>query len=141
MSVTCISAATLDAYRQTLYRVWAEPAFVLSIGQYSLALARLHAEYGVASSAFITACNPQSRVLPPHENTLRQQALLEMVCENGWPSMAGVAQAASGSWPEEASLLVLGVGRQQACALAQSFEQNALVFCGAQCVPELVLLR
>ena len=53
----------------------------------------------------------------------------------------GIGCDPSGCWPGEASCLVLGLSIDIARALGTEFEQNAIVWCGADAVPELVLLR
>jgi len=140
MSTSRIPASLLKAYRQTEYTVHAPQPFILQIGEASPALRLLHRRCGVASSAFITACNPYSRLLADQENAERQQRLAEAVAHGGWRSIPGSGKHISGPWPAEASFLVLGIGREEARSLGRAFEQNAIVFCEADCVPELVLL-
>jgi len=141
MSTSRIPASLLKAYRQTEYRVEAPQPFTLRIGRASPALLLLHRQSGVASSAFITACNPHSRLLTDSENAERQQRLGEALAREGWRSLPGSGKHISGPWPAEASFLVLGIGRRDASRLARAFDQNAIVFCGEECIPELVVLR
>ncbi len=141
MSTSRIPASLLTAYRQTEYRVEAPRPFVLRIGLASPALLLLHRQSGVASSAFITACNPCSRLLADSENAERQRRLAEAIACEGWRSLPGSGKHISGPWPAEPSFLVLGIGRHDACRLARAFDQNAIVFCDEKCVPELVELR
>ncbi|MDX3894255.1 DUF3293 domain-containing protein [Pusillimonas sp.] len=141
MSTSRIPASLLKAYRQTDYRVQAPRPFVMHIGQASQALCLLHRQYGVASSAFITACNPYSRLLTDQENAERQQRLAEAIAHGGWRSIPGSGKHISGPWPAEACFLVLGIDREAARRLGRAFEQNAIVFCEADFVPELMLLR
>ncbi len=141
MSTSHIPAPLLTAYRHTAYRVEAPRPFVLRIGLASPALHQLHRQAGVASSAFIPACNPRSRLLADSENAERQQHLAEAIACGGWRSLPGSGKHISGPWPAEASFLVLGIARHDACRLARAFDQNAIVFCGENCIPELVMLR
>ncbi|WP_397474872.1 DUF3293 domain-containing protein [Pusillimonas sp.] len=141
MTTSRIPASTLAAYRQTDYRVEAPQPFTLKIEHANQALLALHRQYGVSSSAFITACNPYSRMLPDIQNAERQQRLAKMLTRDGWAYLLGSGQHISGPWPAEASFLVLGVGREEAARLGRAFHQNAIVYCGADCKPELVLLR
>ncbi|MBL8723129.1 MAG: DUF3293 domain-containing protein [Planctomycetes bacterium] len=46
----------------------------------------------------------------------------------------------SREWPPEPSILVLGMPREVAVALARRFEQHALVWIGGDGVPELTLV-
>lgn len=136
-----IPASTLEAYRQTNYQVHAAQPFTLRIGQGSAALSKLHSLHGVSSSAFVTACNPYSSLLSQAENAERQQRLAQALTRNGWQYLPGSGKHFSGPWPAEPSFLVLGIGREAAGRLAQAFEQNAYVYCAADCIPKLVLLR
>ena len=52
--------------------------------------------------------------------------------------MDGLGQHPSNGWPGEASVLVLGLDRQAAMALAKAHEQHAFVWVGGDGVAELV---
>jgi len=141
MTTSRIDASTQRAYRETDYRVATEPPFVLRIGTFSPELAALHGDYAVTASAFITACNPRSKPLDVAENARRQKELAGTLAETGWRWIDGVGCHPSNGWPGEPSYLVPGLPRESACALGRQFEQNAIVWCGADAVPELILLR
>jgi hypothetical protein len=136
-----ITDATIQAYRETEYRVYATTQFVLNVGIRSTELNRLHNRFGVCCSAFLTAWNPYSVVRDARDNATRQAALVARLHEQSLPFLSGVGQHPKGQWPAEASVLVLGLGRDQAIAVATRFEQNAVLWCGPATVPELVLLR
>ncbi len=53
----------------------------------------------------------------------------------------GVGQHPSNRWPPEPSFLVLDLSLEAAKALGSRHEQNAIVWCGADATPLLVLLR
>ncbi|UUZ49901.1 DUF3293 domain-containing protein [Massilia sp. B-10] len=44
-------------------------------------------------------------------------------------------------WPSEPSFLVRGLSLEDASALGRQLRQNAIVWCGADLVPQLILLR
>ena len=134
-----IDAALLRAYRETEYRVLAPFAAVLRIGEECAALAVVHRRYQTTCSAFITACNPRGRMADGATNAQRQEALLEEIVRRGLAGIPGVGQHPTGDWPGESSYLVPGLGREAARDLGRQFEQNAIVWAGAQAVPELVL--
>lgn len=135
-----VCAATLtQAYRETDYRVLGETPMTLRIGEHSPALAALMARHGVAACAFITACNPRSQLLDEAENARRQQALAAELRARKLPCLAGVGEHPRGGWPDEPSFLVLGLSRQAADELGQRYQQNAVVWCAADAVPELLL--
>jgi hypothetical protein len=107
----------------------------------SAGLALLHEHYRTQCSAFITACNPLGVLVDQAVNAKRQQALAAQVSRQGLRALAGIGQHPTNSWRGEPSLLVLGLGRPAAQALGGQFQQNAIIWIGANAVPELVLLR
>jgi hypothetical protein len=127
------------AYRNTLYRVRSqEGAFDLKIDLASEELARLHLRHRVQASAFLTAYNPQSRPTPDARNRAMQAALLQRIARSGWPSVPGAGIDPSGAWPEEESLLILGLPFATACAIARELDQAAFLYAGADAVARLV---
>jgi hypothetical protein len=129
------------AYRKTGYRVHGAPGFVLRIDVPSPELLALHRRHQVSASAFITAWNPHSRRVDAEENAARQQALADALRASGFACLPGIGQHPSGDWPGEDSLLALGPTLDEAQALGDQFEQNAIVWAGDDAVPRLILLR
>ncbi|MEK8051968.1 DUF3293 domain-containing protein [Ideonella sp. DXS22W] len=140
---TQIAAALIQAYRETHYEVRPADtaAFTLHIDQPCAGLRAAHQRHGVACSAFITACNPYSQALDDAANAARQAALLAKLEAQGRRTDAGQGRHPANGWPAEPSLLVYGLGLEAARALGRQLEQNAIVWCGADAVPRLVLLR
>jgi hypothetical protein len=101
----------------------------------------LHARYQVSCSAFITACNPLGIPADAPVNAQRQQELSAELSHRSLPALPGIGQHPTHSWPGEPSFLVLGVTRWAAQGLGRQFEQNAIVWCGPDAVPALILLR
>lgn len=118
-----------DAYRATTYRVFieGEEAIDLRIGDCTEALDDLLSHHGCDRWAFITACNPHSQPLPTEENAARQAELVAFVRERGWALFDGMGMPADSSWQPEASVLVLGISREDAVGIAKRFRQNAIV--------------
>jgi hypothetical protein len=131
----------IAAYRDTEYRVAASPPFILRVGVPSDPLLAAHARSGVTSSAFLTAFNPYSRQLDAESNARRHEELVSMLAGRGFPCLPGVGQHPTNGWPGEPSVLALGVSRKEAVALGRQFGQNAVVWSGADGVPELILLQ
>jgi hypothetical protein len=140
-SESTLATGLVQAYRETEYRVFGTEPLVLSVGSASPELLALFQGHKVTCAAFITACNPLSQELPAHENQHRQDELAKELRQCGLKYFAGVGQHPSGRWPGEPSFLILGLELEAAKSLGQSLEQNAIVWCGANGVPELVLLR
>ena len=131
----------IAAYRDTEYRVAASPPFILRVGVPSDPLLAEHARHGVVCSAYLTAFNPYSQQLDAESNARRQEELVAMLAGRGFTSLPGVGQHPTNGWPGEPSVLALGVPREEAAALGRQFGQNAVVWSGADGVPELILLR
>lgn len=136
-----IAPATLRAYRETEYRVLGSEGFVLRIGQPSAELLAAHRRHQVACSAFLTACNPFSQPTDAAINSARQAELRAELERRSLVHVPGIGQHPANGWPGEESVLVFGLALQAARVLAARFEQNALVWSGADAVPQLVLLR
>lgn len=114
---------------------------VLRIGVFEPRLAQLFLARGVRSGAFVTACNPGSRLTSAADNRARRLALEDLLRAQGWPFLAGEGVHPAGGWPAEASCFILGVPCDLAQDLARRFGQNAIVWCGPDAVPQLLLLR
>ena len=133
--------ATLRAYQETEYRVLGSEGFVLRVGHPSAELLAAHQRHQVACSAFLTACNPWSQPTAAALNAARQAELRAELERRSLLHVPGLGQHPGNGWPGEDSVLVFGLALQAARALAARFDQNALVWSGADAVPELVLLR
>ena len=79
--------------------------------------------------AYLTACNPGSKVLPAPENKLRQRALADRLIAADYDFHAGVGEGCPpGAWPAEPSYWVIGIDRAATEALASHCEQVAYLF-------------
>ncbi|WP_244138807.1 DUF3293 domain-containing protein [Burkholderia sp. BCC1640] len=135
-----IDPATIQAYRETHYCVDGETPMTLLVGQQNDALTALHEAAGVESSAFVTAWNPYSRKCDDETNANRQKALADELTARSLRFLPGVGRHPSSEWAEP-SFLVLGISLEEAKAIGMQHEQNAIIWSGANAVPELVLLR
>ncbi|MDX2194323.1 MAG: DUF3293 domain-containing protein [Gemmatimonadales bacterium] len=140
MTPSTLSASLLTAYHQTHYQVSAATRFTLRIDAPSPELLALHTAHRVTASAYLTAWNPFSQKLNDAENAARQHRLEAELARRGVPFLPGIGQHPSNDWPGEPSVLALGL-TLDARALGTAFEQNAIVWAGADAVPRLVLLR
>jgi hypothetical protein len=80
------------------------------------------------SWAYVTACNPRSKLLPQGENARRLQDLERVIAELGFRFLHGEALARDGNWPAEPSLLILDIDEKAAIKLGRRFDQAAIVF-------------
>lgn len=62
------------------------------------------------------------------ENDKRQAQLQDCLSRRGFFTVPGQGVADDGNWEPEESVLVFGMAREDALALANSFGQNALLF-------------
>jgi hypothetical protein len=130
------------AYRATDYVVEAPAgAFTLHVDEPSAALAALHAQHQVRSSACISAWNPGSVPASAAANDAAHRRLLGLLQAAGHAVIAGWGRDPTGAWPAERSLLALGITAGSARRLAAAFGQNALLHAGADAVPRLVWVR
>ena len=72
---------------------------------------------------------------------MRQGELTAELIRRGLAFLEGVGQHRSGDWPGEPSFLVLGLALEVAKSLGKHYEQNAIIWCGPDAVPQLTLLR
>jgi hypothetical protein len=136
-----IDPATVQAYRETEYRVLGTVPAVLRVGVRCADLEVLHRAHQTTCSAFVTACNPLGQVVSDRSNARQQQALVEEISRRGLVAIPGIGVHPTGEWRGEPSYLVPGLSREAAAELGHRFEQNALIWSGADAVPELLLLR
>jgi Protein of unknown function (DUF3293) len=117
------------AYRATSYCVDGPAGhFTLRVGQASPEVDALTAALPVPTWAFVTAYNPDSVPAPAERNAARQHALERAVTEAGYRFCGGEGKADDGAWAPEPSLLILGVGEEEAAELARRFGQAAFLF-------------
>jgi hypothetical protein len=140
-ATSAVPAATIQAYRTTHFVVKGANPFVLRIGVKSGPLLSLYGETLSDRCAYLTACNPYSELLSDSANAERQERLERDLETQGWKFFPGSGEHPSGDWPGEPSFLVLGMSREEAKTFGARYEQNAIVWCGADAVPELVVLR
>jgi Protein of unknown function (DUF3293) len=139
--VSAIDPSTVQAYLETEYHVHAQPPFTLRAGQFSAELLRLQERKGTDSSAYVTACNPFSQLLDEAANAVRQASLARELTSRNLDSLSGVGKHPDSSWPGEDSFLIMGLSLEAAKDLGVRLEQNAILWAGADAVPQLILLR
>ena len=140
-SASTIDSATVQAYRETEYRVLAEPVFTLRVGQASAELFAIHKLHKTDCSAFLTACNPYSQAFDAASIAQRQVGLAKELKQRSLAFEPGIGQHPGNGWPGEDSFLVYGLTLEAAKALGTRLEQNAFIWSGTDAVPQLILLR
>ena len=140
-SRSTIDASTIQAYLETEFRVLGDSPAILRVGVHCPELAVLHNEHRTDCSAFITACNPLSKRLDKATNAQRQAALTMELKKRSLTFIEAVGQHPSNQWPSEPSFLVLGLRAEAAQKVGLQFEQNAIIWSGADALPQVILLR
>ncbi len=139
--ISLISTDTIQAYRETDYCVSGDLPLVLRINEYNKSLASLYKVNRANCCCYITACNPLGQIISDASNADRQSVLATDIQNRGLTFFEGIGKHPSGEWPGEPSFLVLGIALEAAKSLANKYEQNAIVWCGSDAVPQLILLR
>ena len=126
------------AYRATTYRVFLpEGQFELRIDQPSPQLADWLAAARVPAFAVITAFNPGGRRLSDDDNLGRQSALECDLLEGNYEPYSAENRPDDPAAPVEESCFVPDITREDALALADDYEQNAILWGGADGIPRL----
>ena len=140
LNKTTIDSNLISSYQSSNYHVHTPQPFTLNIGVASQPLKSLYLKTHLKSASFITAYNPHSQVLTNNENELRNAKLIAEITQRSLMFIEGVGQCTECEWPEEKSVLVLGINFEAAKTLGQHYGQNAIVWCDADALPQLILL-
>lgn len=140
MAETVLPEPLLQAYQTTQYRL-RDCDWFLQLGQVQPALATYYQRHAVQCATYLTACNPLGELLPDHLNERRMVQLRQALQRAGWSWLDGCGHDPLGNWPGEDSVLVWGMQASTARAWGQQWNQNAVLHCGADMVPQLMLLR
>ena len=139
---TQIHPDKVQAYEATDYRLGHnDQDIVLTIGQHSPRLAALFAGNGVNCGAFLTAYNPRGALQPDAANQLAHAQLATQLAQLGHEVIAGSGSEKGTDWAPEESYFALGLALEPAKAMGTHFDQDAIVWVGADAKPQLILLR
>ena len=141
MTQKIINATLLESYESADYHVDAAPSFILKIGRFSPELKILYKTSHKETAAFITAYNPQSQALSNKENKERNKRLEELIQSLHFDYIHGEGRCGDGDWAGEESFLIFGINQKQASEIGTEFDQNAIVWCDKDAIPQLALLR
>lgn len=138
---TAIAQGKLTAYLETHYAVRAPEPITMCIGVANPALAAAMGRHASSTCAFVTAYNPFGEAIAEEENRARHAAMLEDLGRIGCTYYEGAGGHPGNGWPDEESCLCFGLSFDQACELGAKWGQDAIVWCDADAVPQLLLLR
>jgi len=126
----------LEAYRATVYEADVDGTTVgLRIGEPVPAWWQPNATW-----AFISGANPGSRRLSHEDNLSRHRALETELAGRGFEVFQGWGVPEADDWEPEISLLVTGIGREEAVAIGRDFGQVAIVYGEIGSVAQLVVI-
>ena len=139
---TQIQPDKVRAFLATDYRLGhTAQDIVLTIGQRSERLAALFAAKGVNCGAFLTAYNPRGTLQPEAANQLAHAQLATHLAQLGHAVIEGSGSEKGTDWAAEESYFALGMDLEPAKAMGTHFDQDAIVWVGADAEPQLILLR
>ncbi|MSQ81110.1 MAG: DUF3293 domain-containing protein [Candidatus Methylopumilus sp.] len=136
-----INLDLLKSYKSADYHVDASPSFILKIGMHSRELESIYKTSYKYTAAFITAFNPYSQELSNQENKDRNHKLEELLQSLHFDYIHGEGKCGHGDWDGEESFLIFGISKKQASEIGKEFEQNAIVWCDKDAIPQLLLLK
>jgi hypothetical protein len=139
---TQIHPEKVRAYLATDYRLGhSNQDIVLTIDKHSELLATSFTDSGVTCGAFLTAYNPRGTEQSKAANVKAHAELAANLRETGLPVIEGSGNEKGSKWPAERSYFALGMALERAEAIGRHFDQDAIVWVGADAIPLLVLLR
>ena len=136
-----ITLSLLESYNSADYHVYASPSFILKISVHSPELESIYKTSHKHTAAFITAFNPFSQELSTQENKDRNHKLEELIQSLDFDYIHGEGKCGDGDWDGEKSFLIFGISEEQASEIGKEFEQNAIVWCDKDAIPQLLLLK
>jgi Protein of unknown function (DUF3293) len=139
---TQIHPDKVRAYLASGYRLGhTQQDIVLTIGKHSERLAALFTANGVNCGAFITAYNPRGTVQSNAANDQKHTQLAAKLDELELQAIEGSGSEQGTDWPSEKSYFALGLTLETAKTIGIHFDQDAIVWIGADAIPQLILLR
>jgi hypothetical protein len=127
----------ITAYNNTEYKVF-NPPMVIKIGIENHELNNFVSSFNKKTWAYITAFNPFSKSLSKEENLKRHEELKVKIASYKFFEGEGVGE--DKTWEPETSYLVVGISHEEAIAIGNFFEQNAIVIGDINGVPVLKML-
>ena len=139
---TEIDPQKIRAYLATHYRVGhTDDCPVLRIGKACPELGPQFAFNDSDCAGFLTAYNPRGTQQSDLKNEASHRLLHAQLSALGLTLIEGSGSEPGTNWPAERSYFALGLTRDAASDYGSAFDQDAIVWVGADLVPQLVLLR
>lgn len=139
--MSTIDPLTLASYLETDYSVFAQLPFTLRVGVANDSLSALYRKLNTNCCAYITAYNPFGELRDDKNNIAYQADLEKELKQRRLTYMKGIGKHPFQNWPAEPSFLVLDLSLEASKQLGRKFDQNAILWCSADAVPQLIRLR
>lgn len=140
-TTTSLLPEQIAAYRAAIYTFeHSGKSTTLHVDQWCADLSSIYDGNDGCSLTFITACNPWGNVVSDEINATEMNRLHRELQSLRLPIFRGVGKDPAGPW-QEASFALLGMSSIDACQLGIRWQQNAIVWVGADAIPRLKLLR
>ena len=114
----------IAAYKNTCYKTY-EQDIQLFIGERSEKLDILLGQNKKIDWCYITAWNPEGKMLSADNNKKLYSALLRDISE--YTYLEGEGCGIDTEWPPEKSVLIMGISKEKAIQLGNKYQQNAIV--------------
>ena len=142
LSFSAVSPEKVYAYKAADYYISDTSSdFIIRIGVSSEKLRQLHHGTGQNCSIYITAFNPYGAEQNSVDNRSAHVELEGHLRKISPYVFEGFGTDPAGIWAPEASFLALGIDLSTSKLLGKRFKQDAVVWVGADAVPQLIILR
>jgi hypothetical protein len=126
-----------EAYHKTRYIV---ADIILCVDKTNAQLDDLLIKNNCTTYAFITAHNPLSKLLSENENKILHEQLISFIKKSEFNYLEGYGEG-TGGWPNETSLLILGMRKEEAIACGVKFNQKAIIFGQLKGAASLIMIQ
>jgi hypothetical protein len=126
-----------EAYHKTRYIV---TDIILCVDKTNAQLDDLLIKNNCTTYAFITAHNPLSKLLSENENKILHEQLIAFIKKSEYNYLEGYGEG-TGGWPNETSLLILGMRKEEAIACGVKFNQKAIIFGQLKGAASLIMIQ
>ena len=126
-----------EAYHKTRYIV---TDIILCVDKTNAQLDDLLLKNNCTTYAFITAHNPLSKLLSENENKILHEQLISFIKKSEFNYLEGYGEG-TGGWPNETSLLILGMRKEEAIACGVKFNQKAIIFGQLKGAASLIMIQ
>ena len=139
--VSDVSEELIAAYLKTEYWVTEiSRPFKFMLNRDSSDLLRLLGDVGCSTAAFISGYNPYST---RHSEDFNEKAHNRLRCsleKHAIDIVEGFGRDPDKMWPEEKSILAIGISRECATEIGMSFHQTAIIWIEQGLNPRLIIL-